>query len=130
MQGFAIIVVDDVEGAKGTPIGQTVTHKIYRPDLISRVRLGQGMRVSCGQPFLGFDTAVQAQFTVHPINPFVVPAEPLLAQPVHHLVETPAAVALGEGRELLPDRRCRRVAALDSDTHSGSGPPGDTLVVH
>ena len=55
------------------------------------------------QTFLGFDTPIQAQLTIHPVNTFVIPLKPLRSQPVHHLVKAPASVSLGQGRELLPN---------------------------
>jgi hypothetical protein len=85
-----IVIINNVQGANGSAIGKTVTHKIQRP---SQVGLHWHLKCQCSpgcQLFLGFSVQIQRQTTVNSSNALVIPAMSLISQVVSHLSATPA----------------------------------------
>src|SRR5690606_13905123 len=87
---FAVVIINNVQGANGSAIGKAVAHKIQRP---RHVGLHWHPKCQCSpgcQPFLGFSVQIQCQPTVNPSNTLVIPAMSSVSQVVGHLSATPA----------------------------------------
>lgn len=90
VQGLAVEIVDDVEGAKAPAVVERIGHEVGGPDRVGHVRHVQRHSFALGQAALGRPAQVQPHGLVHAIHPLVIPP---MASPAQDLVALPEAAA-------------------------------------
>ena len=74
-QALSIEIIDDVKQADAASVGKLVMHEVHRPALVDCSRHSQWQRLLAHQAVARLDSHIQLEFTVNPVNPFVVPFE-------------------------------------------------------
>ena len=99
-ESLTVVVVDHIEQADATAIGQLVVHEVHRPDVIDLCRHGQRQRFFAHQAMSWLDPQVQFQLAIDPIYALVIPFETLhVAQRQEAQAEAPVALLAGQAHQ-------------------------------
>src|SRR5438034_3061304 len=75
-EGFAIALVDDVEGPKVAAVVEGIGHEIERPRLVEPRRRDKRLAEACREASLRAPRQIESERTVHAVYAFVIPPVP------------------------------------------------------